>query len=129
MTALIVALYRIQYTNFQVSMFTPGPQLTDFPPHQAEAILELSQRRAYITPANNYQGEMRGQYYIGNPESNPGVTTQWYSYSDQEGKQWLHPPGDYTGRKDSYLYALRADADYAGYLERVRHDSNSNQLD
>lgn len=97
--------------------------LRDFAPHQAEAILKLSQQIHYITPYSNRHGTMRGKMYIGNPESDKTQTKKWYTYSDQMGKQYIHPPGKYTGRKDSYLYELLPSADYAAYLRSAEHDT------
>jgi hypothetical protein len=97
--------------------------LSDFSSRQAGAILELAKQMRYITPYSNRLGPMRGKMHIGNPEEDKTQTKKWYMYSDRLGKQYIHPPGNYTGRNDSYLYELLPSTDYAAYLRSVEHDT------
>ena len=97
--------------------------LLDFSSRQAGAILKLAKQLSYITPHSNRHGAMRGEMHIGNPEKDKTQTKKWYVYSDDCGRQYIHPPGKYTGRKDSYLYELLPSADYAAYLRSVEHQT------
>ena len=94
-----------------------------FDQKQWSAIQMLSNYKIYITPGNNTQGEMRGKCHIGNPEKNQECCLNWYTYSDQEGSQYIHPPGPYTGKKDSYVYELNPTSDYHGYYLKYQHES------
>lgn len=100
----------------------PTSVFTRLTPENRRAVIQLSLMRAYIPPCSGIQNQVRGTMHVGNPVEGSGTTHDWFSYTDEEGTQWIHPPGAYKGRTgevdDAFLYELNPTTDYVALLEK-----------